>query len=172
VAIVPQDTFLFSRTIAENIAFDPRPHELAAVVAAAEMADVDRDIRTFPAGYETLLGERGITLSGGQRQRVSLARALVKDAPLLVLDDCLAAVDTATEARILAALRPYTAGRTTVIIAHRISALQHADEILLLDHGRVMERGDHASLLALDGEYAALYRRQQLEASLEEGPAA
>jgi ATP-binding cassette, subfamily B, multidrug efflux pump len=171
VAVVPQDTFLFSRTITENIAFDPAPHALAEVEAAARMADVDRDIRGFPAGYDTLLGERGITLSGGQRQRVSLARALVKNAPVVVLDDCLSAVDTATERRILEALAPYTADRTTVIIAHRVSALQHADEILVLDHGRVVERGGHGALMALDGEYAALYRRQQLEERLEVGPA-
>ena len=170
IAVVPQDTFLFSRTIAENIAFNPAPHTPAEVEAAARMADVDRDIRAFPEGYETLLGERGITLSGGQRQRVSLARALVRDAPVLVLDDCLSAVDTATERRVLEALAPYTARRTTLIIAHRVSALQHADEILVLDHGRVLERGDHAALMALDGEYAALYRRQQLEERLEEAP--
>jgi ATP-binding cassette subfamily B protein len=171
VAVVPQDTFLFSRTIAENIAFDPAPHEPGAIEEAARMADVDRDIRAFPAGYDTLLGERGITLSGGQRQRVSMARALVKDAPVLILDDCLSAVDTATERRVLEALAPYTARRTTLIIAHRVSALQHADEILVLDHGRVVERGDHAALMALDGEYAALYRRQQLEERLEAEPA-
>lgn len=174
VAIVPQDTFLFSRTIAENIAFDAfagreRTHD--EIVAAARLADVDRDIQGFPAGYATMLGERGITLSGGQRQRVCLARALIRDAPVLVLDDCLSAVDTLTESRILAALGPYLAGRTTVIIAHRVSALQHADEIVVLDDGRVVERGTHASLLAADGEYAQLYRRQQLEAELEHAPA-
>ncbi len=174
VAIVPQDTFLFSRTIAENIAFDAfagreRTHD--EIVAAARLADVDRDIQGFPAGYATVLGERGITLSGGQRQRVCLARALIRDAPVLVLDDCLSAVDTLTESRILAALGPYLAGRTTVIIAHRVSALQHADEIVVLDDGRVVERGTHASLLAADGEYAQLYRRQQLEAELEHAPA-
>lgn len=171
IAMVPQDAFLFSRSIADNIAFDPAPKDRAAVEAAAATADVARDIAGFPDGYETLLGERGVTLSGGQRQRVALARALVKDAPVLVLDDCLSAVDTATEARILAGLRAYTHDRTTLIIAHRISALQHADEILVLAEGQVVERGNHAALLAQAGEYAALYRRQQLEASLDEVPA-
>ncbi len=171
MAVVPQDTFLFSRSIADNIAFDPAPHAVEDLVAAACVADVDGDIRAFPQGYETLLGERGITLSGGQRQRVALARALVKEAPVLVLDDCLSAVDTATERRILEALRPHVDRRTTLIVAHRVSAVQHADEILVLDHGRVVERGDHATLLTLDGAYAALYRRQQLEARLEEGAA-
>jgi ATP-binding cassette subfamily B protein len=171
VAMVPQDAFLFSRSIADNIAFDPAPHDRAAVERAAETADVAQDIAGFPDGYETLLGERGVTLSGGQRQRVALARALVKDAPVLVLDDCLSAVDTATEARILAGLRAYTRDRTTLIIAHRVSALQHADEILVLAGGRVVERGTHSQLLAHSGEYLALYRRQQLEASFDEVPA-
>jgi ATP-binding cassette, subfamily B, multidrug efflux pump len=168
VAYVPQDSFLFSRSVAENIAFDAAPHDLEAVIAAARMADIDDDIVGFPAGYDTAVGERGITLSGGQRQRVGLARALVKQAPVLVLDDCLSAVDTATEARILDALRAHTAGRTTVVISHRVSAVHHADEILVLADGRVAERGTHADLVALGGEYAEVYRRQQLEAVIEE----
>jgi ATP-binding cassette subfamily B protein len=160
VAMVGQDAFLFSRSLAQNIAFDPSPRDRSAIVAAAVAADVDRDIRSFPQGYDTLCGERGVTLSGGQRQRLTLARALAKDAPVLVLDDCLSAVDTGTEGRILAALGDYTRGRTTVIIAHRVSAVRHADEILVLDHGRVVERGTHEALVALGGAYAALVRRQ------------
>lgn len=170
IALVPQDTFLFSRSIADNIAYDaydPEPRSMEAIRAAARLADIDRDIQGFPAGYDTMLGERGITLSGGQRQRVCLARALVRNAPVLVLDDCLSAVDTQTEARILEALGPYLHHRTTLIIAHRVSALRHADEIIVLGDGRVVERGTHDALLAADGDYARLYRRQQLEAEIE-----
>jgi len=170
IAIVPQDAFLFSRPIADNIAYDAfaeRERTMGEVVAAARLADVDRDIDGFAAGYATMLGERGITLSGGQRQRVCLARALIRQAPVLVLDDCLSAVDTQTEARILAALGPFLAERTTLIIAHRVSALRHAGEIVVIDDGRVIERGTHEALVAADGEYARVFRRQQLEAEME-----
>lgn len=166
IAYVPQDAFLFSDTIEANVAFDPMPHEDQAVRAATDSAQLSGEVEAMPQGFGTMLGERGITLSGGQRQRVSIARALLKEAPVLVLDDCLSAVDTATEARLLAALRPLSAQRTTVIVSHRISALQHADEILLLDQGRVVERGTHAELLERGSEYRRLYERQVLEASL------
>lgn len=167
IAYVPQDSFLFSRTIAENVAFEPAPHTEPELQAASRLAQLHSDVQGFPAGYATMLGERGITLSGGQRQRVSIARALLKDAKVLVLDDCLSAVDTLTESRILAELRPYMASRTTVLISHRVSALMHADEIVVLHQGRVVERGTHAALLAHGGEYARLYRFQQLEAAIE-----
>lgn len=168
IAMVPQEAFLFSTTIAANIAFDPdsEPEDMTRVEAAARLAGVDRDIAGFPEGYATLLGERGVTLSGGQRQRVSLARALLRDAPVLVLDDSLSAVDTETEARILSALREHTRARTTVIVSHRVSAVQHADEILALDRGRVVERGSHAELVAAGGFYARLHQKQQLELAM------
>jgi ATP-binding cassette subfamily B multidrug efflux pump len=168
IAYVPQDAFLFSRTIAENIAFDPRPEAYSReeIAAAARLADLAADVEAFPAGYDTLVGERGVTLSGGQRQRVCLARALIRQARVLILDDALSAVDTATESRILAALRPYLAERTAIIIASRVSAVREAEEILVLDEGRVVERGDHAGLLAAGGAYRRLYERQQLEEAL------
>jgi ATP-binding cassette subfamily B multidrug efflux pump len=167
VAYVPQDAFLFSRSILENIAFDPQAHTLDEILEAAAIAKLDSAIEAFPYGYETLLGERGVTLSGGQRQRLAIARALVKDARLVILDDCLSAVDTLTESRILEGLKAYGEGRTLMIISHRLSALQHADEIVVLAQGLVVERGTHGVLLALNGEYARLYRLQQLEVAIE-----
>ncbi|SFU83338.1 ABC transporter transmembrane domain-containing protein [Alicyclobacillus macrosporangiidus] len=169
IAYVPQDHFLFSATIAENIAFAKPEAGRDEIVAAARMADVDADIRRFPGGYDTLVGERGVTLSGGQKQRISIARALLMDAEILVLDDALSAVDARTEARILAALREQRAGRTTVIAAHRLSAVQHANLIVVLEGGRIREMGRHEDLLAAGGWYAQTYARQQLEALVEEG---
>ena len=164
---VPQDSFLFSRSIADNIAFSPGSHSPQSVAAAVAVAQLEDDLRDFPAGCETLVGERGVTLSGGQRQRVGIARALVKDPQVLILDDCLSAVDTATEARILAGLRPLMQGRTTILISHRVSAVKYADEIVVLDAGRIKERGTHDQLLAARGAYWRLYERQQLEEDIE-----
>jgi ATP-binding cassette subfamily B protein/ATP-binding cassette subfamily C protein/ATP-binding cassette subfamily B multidrug efflux pump len=173
IAWVPQEPFLFSATVAENIALarpDATPEQIAAAARAAALHD---DIARLPQGYDTPVGERGITLSGGQRQRVAIARALLASsdggAPLLLLDDALSAVDTGTAARILAALRQQRQGRTVVIISHRLATVMDADQILVLRHGQVAERGTHAQLLASDppGWYARQWQVQQLEASLD-----
>jgi ATP-binding cassette subfamily B multidrug efflux pump len=162
VGYAPQEAFLFSASIAENIAFgavsagiDP-----AAIDRAAQAAGLSRDIAAFPDGYETLVGERGITLSGGQRQRVALARALCADPQILILDDSLSSVDAETERDILARLRPILAGRTSILVSHRVAAVKDASQILFIDGGRVAERGTHAELLSAAGLYAALYREQ------------
>lgn len=160
IGYVPQDGFLFSTTIRENIAFYKRPGEIAEVEEAARLASVYEDIKGFDQQFETKLGERGLTLSGGQRQRTSLARGLIKRAPILLLDDSVSAVDTVTETAILRNLQQTRNGKTTVIIAHRISAVMHADQIIVLDKGEIVERGTHAELLALNGYYASLYVMQ------------
>jgi ATP-binding cassette subfamily B protein len=167
IGMVPQDAFLFSDTIAANIGLGRRdPHERDAIEAAARVAQLDEQVRAFPRGYETLLGERGINLSGGQKQRAALARALARDPVVLILDDALSAVDTQTETRILADLRSVTESRTTFVISHRVSAVMHADLILVLDEGRIVQRGRHAELIAAEGTYARLLRRQLLEEDL------
>jgi ATP-binding cassette subfamily B protein len=165
LGFVPQDVFLFSDTITANIGFSLDAPEQATqrVRQAAEAAQVHENIQAFPQGYDTLLGERGVTLSGGQKQRVSIARALVTEPRILVFDDPLSAVDTATEAAILQRLQALMAGRTTVIISHRISAVKAADRILVLDQGAIAEQGDHAALLARGGLYTRLYEEQLLE---------
>ena len=172
IAFVPQDPFLFSTSLRANVAFARPELELAEdgdalVREAASWAAVSGDIDTFPRGYDTMVGERGITLSGGQKQRVTLARALLADAPILILDDALSSVDTQTEERILQALEDRRRGRTCILVAHRLSTVQDADLILVLDEGRIVERGDHAALLARSGLYADLFQRQRLTAELE-----
>ena len=167
LAWVPQEPFLFSATIAGNIALARADASHAEIERVSRMADLHGDVLRFPQGYETRVGERGVTLSGGQRQRVAIARALLSDAQLLLLDDALSAVDTGTEARILSHLREARAGRTAIIVSHRLSAVADADEIIVLKHGRIVERGPHEALLAREGWYAAQWRYQQLEASLE-----
>ena len=172
IAWVPQEAFLFSATVADNIALARPESSREQVVAAARLAAVHDELMQLPQGYDTQVGERGITLSGGQRQRVAIARALLADAPLLLLDDALSAVDTATEAQILGALRALRQqrqGRSMVVVSHRLSTLQDADQIVVLRHGQVGEQGSHAELLALDGWYAHQWQVQQLQASLE-GP--
>ena len=167
LAVAPQDTFLFSATVAANIAYGVAREDREAIERAARVAHLDADVRAFPHGYDTMVGERGITLSGGQRQRTAIARAVLRDAPVLLLDDCLSSVDTHTEEAVLHGLRGASEGRTTLIVSHRVSTVRDADEIVVLEDGAVAERGAHERLLEHDGLYAALHRRQQLEEELE-----
>ncbi|MDJ0976691.1 MAG: ABC transporter ATP-binding protein [Planctomycetota bacterium] len=168
-AVVPQDAFLFSDTIRANLAYAIED-ELDPGKArwALSLAGLDQDVEAFPKGLDTVVGERGLMLSGGQKQRTTLARALLRGAPILLLDDCLSAVDTHTEARILERLQHEMRRRTTIVVAHRLSTVRHADHIVVLDEGKVVERGTHAELVDADGWYAKTYAQQRLEAQLED----
>jgi ATP-binding cassette subfamily B protein len=176
IGFVPQEPFLFSDTIAENVAFGvvdpPVTNEPTgatdAVRHASAIARLDTDVADFPQLYDTRVGERGITLSGGQKQRTALARALLIDPRILILDDALSAVDTYTEDAILSRLRGVLRQRTSIIVSHRVSTVRHADTIVVLRDGRIVERGRHDELLALGGDYADMHRRQLLEEELEE----
>ena len=167
IGYVPQDTFLFSETIRENIGFGVDNVLDEAVLEAAEIASISGEIQGFPDSFSTILGERGITLSGGQRQRTSLARAIARKPRIMVLDDSLSSVDTATEERILSGLQRVMRERTTILVSHRVSTVKNADQIVVLRNGRIFERGTHDELLALGGYYADLYQKQLLEAELE-----
>jgi ATP-binding cassette, subfamily B, multidrug efflux pump len=178
IGFVPQEPFLFSDTIAGNVAFGatesadqadpgPTPSTTDRISAAAAVARLDKDIADFPRGFETTVGERGITLSGGQKQRTALARALMIDPPILILDDALSAVDTYTEEEILSRLRGVMRQRTSIIVSHRISTVRDADQIFVLNRGAIAERGTHEQLVAQSGLYAAMYRKQLLEEELQ-----
>jgi ATP-binding cassette subfamily B multidrug efflux pump len=169
VAVVPQDAFLFTASIAENIALGRPDASREQIRAVAALASIDNDIQRFPDGYDTLVGERGITLSGGQKQRIAIARALLLDAPVLILDDALSAVDVATERSILEHLRKLRAGRTTLILCHRLSAVEDAEQIAVLNHGEMTEHGTHAELVNRGGWYAQMIDYQKLERTVESG---
>jgi ATP-binding cassette, subfamily B, multidrug efflux pump len=167
IGFVPQETFLFSATIAENIAFGVPGATQAEIERAAEIAGLAPDIEGFPEGYKTMVGERGLTLSGGQKQRTAIARALLRNPRILILDDALSSVDTMTEESILSALSGVMRGRTTILVSHRVSTIRNADHIFVLEHGTVVESGSHEELLNNGGYYADLYQKQLLEEELE-----
>ena len=167
IGFVPQETFLFSATLAENIAFGVNEATEKEVRRAAEIAGLAPDIAAFPDGYRTMIGERGITLSGGQKQRTAIARAILRNPRILILDDALSSVDTITEERILSGLAEVMRDRTTILISHRVSTVRKADHIFVLEHGEIVEEGSHAVLLAAGGYYADLYQKQLLEEELE-----
>src|SRR5450432_4268176 len=167
IGYVPQDTYLFGETVGGNVAFGVEEYDPESVREAAEIASLNGDVESFAQKYDTVVGERGITLSGGQRQRTAIARALIRDPKILILDDSLSAVDTQTEEQILTRLRGVTRGRTTILISHRTSTVQDADQIVVLRGGRITERGTHHELLARGGYYSDLYQKQLLEEELE-----
>jgi ATP-binding cassette subfamily B multidrug efflux pump len=167
IGFVPQESFLFSRPVVDNIGYGREGACLEEIEAAARMAGLSADLERLPEGYGTMVGERGMTLSGGQKQRAAIARALIKDPPILILDDPLSAVDTRTEEAILTSLAAFYGDRTVLIVSHRLSALRDCDRVIVLDNGRIVEQGSPTELLALDGRYASIWREQQLRAEIE-----
>ena len=168
LTIVPQDIFLFSDSIAENIKFSDSEADENQIIKAAKIAQVHDEIMNFPNGYETLVGERGVTLSGGQKQRIAIARALLKNPDVLILDDSLSAVDTKTENEILNHLIINRKDKTNIIISHRISSIQHSDKIIVIDNKTIVESGTHSELLEKNGLYNELFQKQQLKNKIEE----
>jgi len=168
IGYVPQETFLFSNSLAKNIAFGVAEAEADSIARAAEIAGLDTDVSDFPEGYETLVCERGITLSGGQKQRTAIARAIIRNPRILILDDALSSVDTQTEDKILNHLREIMRGRTTIFISHRVSTVRNADRIAVLHGGSIVELGTHDELIARNGYYTDLYNKQLLEEELAE----
>jgi ATP-binding cassette subfamily B protein len=167
IGFVPQETFLFSESIHENVRFGTASASEADVERAAEISNILPEIQGFPRGFETMVGERGLTLSGGQKQRTAISRAVIRDPRILILDDALSSVDTYTEERILRHLTEVMAGRTTLLISHRVSTIRNADEIVVLHDGEIVERGGHEELLARNGHYTDLYTKQLIEEELE-----
>ncbi|MBE2188342.1 MAG: ABC transporter ATP-binding protein [Desulfobulbaceae bacterium] len=168
ISVVPQEPFLFSDTIKGNISFGNPAATMEEIIAVAEKCKLHEEVLTFQNGYDTMLGERGITLSGGQKQRVSIARAMITNPSILILDDSLSAVDSATESFVLGNLKEFMKDRTTIIISHRISTVMNADNIILLDKGKIAESGNHEQLVTLNGKYANIFRLQQLAKEIEE----
>jgi len=166
IGYVPQDTFLFSTSIKENITFGFPEAPEDEIDQAVRIAQIGQEIRAFPMGIETVIGEKGVTLSGGQRQRIAIARAILLNPRIMILDDALSSVDTQTEERIWQGLGEFLKGRTRIVVSHRLSSIREADNIIVLDEGEIVEMGDHRSLLSLEGVYAEIYRRQQIEEEL------
>jgi ATP-binding cassette subfamily B protein len=167
IGFVPQETFLFSLTLGENIALGVKDATEEQILRAAGIAGLATDLESFPQGLDTIVGERGVTLSGGQKQRTAIARAVLRNPRVLILDDALSSVDTMTEERILTALQDVMKGRTTILISHRVSTVRHADRIYVIEYGKVAEEGSHSELIGQGGYYADLYQKQLLEEELE-----